>query len=79
MLSFERCIHQKTFERNFLRGTTSEQQLHLGRTGAVETEEDALNQIVSEQQTRWVVRVCPRLDQVGWNGDWPKIDGTSGP
>ena len=49
MLSFERCIHQKTFERNFLRGTTSEQQLHLGRTGAVETEEDALNQIASQQ------------------------------
>jgi hypothetical protein len=52
MLSFERYIHQKTFERNFLRGTTSEQQLHLGRTGAVETEEDALNQIASQQQTR---------------------------
>ena len=52
MLSFERCIHQKTFERNFLRGTTSEQQLHLGRTGAVETEEDALNQIASQQQPR---------------------------
>ena len=61
MLSFERCIHQKTFERNFLRGTTSEQQLHLGRTGAVETEEDALNQIVSEQ-TR--CQVCPAR---GWN------------
>jgi hypothetical protein len=69
MLSFERCIHQKTFERNFLRGTTSEQQLHLGRTGAVETEEDALNQIASQQQTRCGVRVCAKgAWRGGWNG-----------
>ena len=68
MLSFERCIHQKTFERNFLRGTTSEQQLHLGRTGAVETEEDALNQIASQQETKTVWLSVFAQGRTGWNG-----------
>ena len=69
MLSFERCIHQKTFERNFLRGTTSEQQLHLGRTGAVETEEDALNQIASQQETKtvWLSVFAQGRTGLGWN------------
>ena len=56
MLSFEHYIHQKTFERNSLHDTTSEQQLRLGRTGAVETEEDALNKMASQQQTRMMSR-----------------------